>query len=97
MAKNKRELIEALLADPAKLKMKKPFTRGADRGYMPTVTPHAELTEMVEAQLPRYRRYPIPQEQYIRELSPWEHDVLFDDNIPAFCVKLDDGNYYDVI
>lgn len=97
MANKKRDLIEALLADPAKLKMKKPFTRGADRGYMPTVKPHAELTEMVEAQLPRYRRYPIPQEVYMRELDQNCHDVLFDDNIPAFCVKLDDGNYYDVI
>ena len=94
---NKQELIEALLADPAKLKMKKPFTRGADRGYMPTVKTYADLTEKVEAQLPKYRLYPIPQEKYMRELDIYCHDVLFDDNIPAFCVKLDDGNYYDVV
>ena len=94
---NKQELIEALLADPAKLKMKKPFTRGADRTYMPHVKSYAGLTEKVEAQLPRYRGYPIAQEQYIRELSPWMHDVLFDDNIPSFCVKLEDGNFYDVV
>ena len=96
MAK-KQELIEALLGNPAKLKMKKPFTRGADRTYMPTVKNYAELTEAVEAQLPRYRKFPIPQEQYLRELDERCHDVLFDDNIPAFCVKLDDGNFYDVI
>ena len=94
---NKRELIEALLADPSKLKMKKPFTRGADRSYMPTVKSHTELTEMVEAQLPRCRRYPIAQEEYMRELNPFTHDVLFDDNIPSFCVKLNDGSYYDVV
>lgn len=94
---DKRELIEALLANPARLKMKKPFTRGADRSYMPTVKPYAELTEMVEVQLPRYRRYPIAQEQFSLELNPFTHDVLFDDNIPAFCVKLNDGNYYDVV
>lgn len=93
----KQELIEALLADPAKLKMKKPFTRGADRSYMPTVKAYADLTESVEAQLPRYRKYPIAQEQYLRELDERCHDVLFDDNIPAFCVKLDDGNFYDVV
>ena len=96
MAK-KRDLIEALLADPTKLKMKKPFTRGADRGHMPAVKTYAELTEMVEAHLPRYREFPIPQELYLRELDVRCHDVLFDDNIPAFCVKLDDGNFYDVV
>ena len=94
---NKQDLINALLANPAKLKMKKPFTRGADRGYMPTMKSYADLTESVEAQLPRYRRYPIPQELYMRELDINCHDVLFDDNIPAFCVKLDDGNFYDVV
>ena len=86
-----------MLANPAKLKMKKPFTRGADRGYMPTTKSYADLTESVEVQLPRYRKYPIPQEQYMRELDIYCHDVLFDDNIPAFCVKLDDGNFYDVV
>ena len=94
---SKRELIEALLSDPLKLKMKKPFTRGADRGYMPSVKPYASITEKVEAQLPRYRQFPIAQEQYMRELDERCHDVLFDDNIPAFCVKLDDGNFYDVV
>lgn len=94
---NKKELIEALLADPAKLKRKKPFTRGADRSYMPTMPSYAGLTDSIEAQLPRFRRYPIPQELYMRELDINCHDVLFDDNIPAFCVKLDDGNYYDIV
>ena len=94
---SKRELIEVLLSDPLKLKMKKPFTRGADRGYMPSVKPYASITEKVEAQLPRYRQFPIAQEQYMRELDERCHDVLFDDNIPAFCVKLDDGNFYDVV
>ena len=94
---NKRELIEALLSNPERLKMKKPFTRGADRSYVPNVKSSTDLTEMVEVRLPHYRRLPIAQEQYMNELNPFMHDVLFDDNIPSFCVKMNDGNYYDII
>ena len=97
MQKEINEQVSALLRNPDALRVKKPFTRGADRSYMPTVKEFAELTEKVSAHLPRYRKKTVTQEQFARELDTYCHDVLFDDNIPSFCVKLDDGNYYDVV
>ncbi len=92
----RQEQIEALLSDPQKLKMKKPFTRGADRTFKPKMPKTARIAEQYVANPPKYREYIITQEQYARELDLYCHDVLFDDNIPAFCVKLADGSYYDV-
>ena len=97
MEKQINAQVEALLQDPDALRMKKPFTRGADRSYRPTVKEFSDLTEKVSAHLPKYREKIVTQEQFSRELSEYCHDVLFDENIPSFCVKLDDGNYYDVI
>lgn len=91
------EQVQALLRNPDALREKKPFTRGADRSYAPTVKDFADLTEKVSAHLPRYRKKTVTQEQFARELDTYCHDVLYDDNIPSFCVKLDDGNYYDVV
>lgn len=97
MQKEINEQVSALLRNPDALRVKKPFTRGADRSYMPTVKEFAELTEKVSAHLPRYRKKTVTQEQFARELDTYCHDVLFDNNIPSFCVKLDDGNYYDIV
>ena len=97
MEKQINAQVEALLQDPDALRMKKPFTRGADRSYRPTVKEFSDLTEKVSAHLPKYRKKTVTQEGFARELDEYCHDVLFDDNIPSFCVKLDDGNYYDVI
>ena len=97
MEKQISEQVKALLLDPDRLREKKPFTRGADRSYRPSVKDYADLTEKVTAHLPKYREKIVTQEQFVRELSEYCHDVLFDENIPSFCVKLDDGNYYDVI
>lgn len=89
-------LIQELLSDPEKLKLKKPFTRGADRSYMPPHKEYAEVGEKIHATLPTYREYVVPQEQFLRELDPNCHDVLFDENIPSICVKVADGDYRDV-
>ena len=97
MEKQISEQVKALLLDPDALRMKKPFTRGADRSYRPTVKEFSDLTEKVSAHLPKYRKKTVTQEGFARELDEYCHDVLFDENIPSFCVKLDDGNYYDVI
>ena len=97
MEKQINEQVKALLQNPDNLKVKKPFTRGSDRSYMPTVQEFAELTEKVSAHLPRYRKKTVTQEQFARELDVYCHDVLFDNNIPCFCVKLEDGQYYDII
>lgn len=94
---SRQQQVEALLSDPDKLRQKKPFTRGVVRDGYAIDGKEVDHVEQIMVDLPKSRRYIVPQEKYVRELSPWAHDVLFDDNIPAFCVKLDDGNYYDVI
>ena len=58
---NYREMIEALLADPVKLKTKKPFTRGADRHDVPNAQRTVNVGEALEVRAPRYRRYEVPQ------------------------------------
>lgn len=93
---NVREDIQALLNDPERLLQKKPFTRGADRTYFPRIKKTTEVGETMQVNLPKYRRYNIPQEQYLRELDCACHDVLFDENIPSICVKLKDGSYSDI-
>ena len=91
-----REDIQALLNDPERLLQKKPFTRGADRTFFPRIKKTTEVGETIQVNLPKYRRYNLPQEQYLRELDCACHDVLFDENIPSICVKLKDGSYSDI-
>ena len=99
MAKSRDELIKELLADPNKLKRKKPFTRGAERDVelSRASSNTAGIGETREVDAPRYRRYIVPQEQYLRELDPYCHDVLFNENLPSICVKIADNDYRDII
>lgn len=90
-----KELIKSLLADPEKLKQKKPFTRGAENKRMPF--PNAvSIGESISMPLPSYLKRIVPQEQFLRELDPNCHDVLFDENIPSICVKVSDNTYHDI-
>lgn len=91
------DLVKGLLKNPDRLRQKKPFVRGMVRDGSPNEGKEVEYTAQIEAHLPKCKMRVIPQEKFVRELNPWSHDVLFDENIPSFCVKLDDGNYYDVI
>lgn len=91
------DLVKELLRNPDRLRQKKPFVRGMVRDGSPNEGNEVEYTAQIEACLPKCKMRIIPQEKFVRELNPWSHDVLFDENIPSFCVKLDDGNYYDVI
>lgn len=98
MAKSRDELIQELLANPNKLKTKKPFTRGAERDgrYSPR-SKTSGIGEKLEVVAPRYRGYVVPQEQYLRELDPYCHDVLFNENLPSICVKIADNDYRDIV
>lgn len=91
-----KELIQELLSKPKELIKKQPFTRGLDRedGYSPKTT--VEVGEALEACLPRIKKRIVSQEQFLRELDPKSHTVLFDDNIPSFCVKLNDGKVSEI-
>ena len=69
MAKTREELIKELLADPNKLKRKKPFTRGAERNK--TIYPSGKRSTVgvggtVEVDAPRHNRYIVSQEQFLR-------------------------------
>lgn len=93
-----KEQIRDLLSDPDRLKRKKPFTRGADLAHAGRNTDrrYVEIGESVDAYLPNYRSKVVSQEQFMLELDPNCHSVLFDENIPSLCVKVADGDYRDV-
>lgn len=90
------EMINELLSNPDKLIQKKPFTRGMDLSVLPTFPKDIEQNTMITACLPRYREEIVTQEQFMQELDPNSHNVLFDDNIPSICVKTDNGGYRDI-
>lgn len=98
MAYDYKREIEKLLSEPDKLKVKKPFTRGADLAHAGRNTDrrYVEIGESVDAYLPNYRSKVVSQEQFMLELDPNCHSVLFDENIPSLCVKVADGDYRDV-
>lgn len=87
--------IKYLLADPERLLERKPFTRGADMNSMDNDFPGVFAGGRVRARLPRVKRNVISQDQYIAELDPNMHTVLFDENIPSICVKFNDGSFQD--
>ncbi len=88
--------IKALLEDPELLKKKKPFTRGAELSDNIGIDQTCEIAQLITANLPNYNKTVVAQEQFMRELDPFCHDVLFDENIPSLCIKLKDGSYADV-
>jgi hypothetical protein len=98
MENNYKTEIDRLLSDPDKLKVKKPFTRGADLAHAGRNTDrrYVDIGETVQAYLPNYRSKVVSQEQFMLELDPNCHSVLFDENIPSLCVKVADGDYRDV-
>ena len=89
-------MIKELLSDPDKLLQKKPFTRGLDPDVMPCHQDSVEQNTTVAANLPRYRQTIVTQEQYMQELDPNSHKVLFDSNIPSICIKTKRGGYQDI-
>lgn len=91
-----KDLIVELLRDPDKLRQKRPFTRGASRDGVSRRRPPMQIGETIAADLPNYKSRVVTQEQFLRELDPNCHDVLFDENIPSICVKIGDDEYRDV-
>ena len=91
-----RELILDLLNDPEKLKTKKPFTRAVVRDRLPQEGEIVDVACRVSAHLPSIQYHIVPQEVFLKELNPLSHDVLFDENIPSICVKVNDGGYREI-
>lgn len=93
---NNKELIKELLSSPQKLIKKKPFTRGFVREVKSSKEYSVGVGESFDSVLPRTRMKVVSQEEFLRELDPSAHNVLFDDNIPSFCVKLNDGKVNEI-
>ena len=97
MNEKTRKQIEELLANPTLLIKKKPFTRGTnDPLYNSYVNKKVCIGDYIEAKLPSLKRYIVTQDQFLRELDPYSHDVLFDENVPSITMKLKDGSYQDI-
>lgn len=93
---NYREQINFLLSNPELLLYKKPFTRGADRDAYNECEKTYNIGEKQKVSLPNFLMRNVYQEQFLREFDPNCHDVLFDDNLPSFCIKLKDGNVREI-
>lgn len=93
MATSYEDMIKTLLDSPTKLKQKEPFKRGGNYINRSQNDPKCEIGETREAQLPNYKYEVVTQEQFMRELDPNCHDVMFDESLPSICIKLKDGFY----
>lgn len=94
---DKREQIEELLRDPMALIRKKPFTRGTIDPYINKYSnKRVAVNEYIEAKLPTLNRYVITQDDFLQELDPQSHKVLFDENIPSITMKTKNGGYIDI-
>lgn len=96
MSTERKALVEELLRNPDKLREKRPFTRGAERNTSKCDDGRVAVAGKIQASLPNHNRYVVSQERFLRELDPNCHNVLFDENIPAICVKIADNDYRDV-
>lgn len=92
-----REVIDELISKPEKLITYIPFTRGGERNSInESIDVYVSIGERKSATLPTYMEYEVSQDQFRRELDPNCHDVLFDENIPSFCIKLKDGGIKEI-
>lgn len=93
---NYKKLINDLLKDPEKLKLKKPFIRGTQRETTPIDDKLVAGTEFISALLPSQKFHCVSQETFQNELDPNAHDVLFDDNIPSICLKTKNNGFQEI-
>lgn len=87
-----------LLRNVNALLQKKPFFRGSDTSSVNDASEgqSATVTETRMARLPKVSKKIITQEKFLKELDPMSHDVLFDNNLPSICVKLENGGYQEI-
>lgn len=90
------EQIKSLLDNPDNMLQFKPFTRGGGLYSNYSGSKGVDIGETVSARLPHARRYEITQEQYLSELDPDCHKVLFDQNIPSITIKTKDGGFAEI-
>ena len=91
------ELIRQLLADPDKLITKQPFTRGCEPRLVSEDGKTVNVNGTITAHPPRFKKVVVSQERFMKELDPNSHNILFDDNIPTLCIKMNNGDYKDIV
>lgn len=79
--------VKALLTDREKLLRRKPFTRGGVIQQNLKKQKPVHLGSKVAARQSSIKKEVITQDEYMSELDPYMHSVLYDDNIPSICVK----------
>lgn len=100
MNEKTRGMIDNLLSNPELLIKKKPFTRGVKDDSTKNTNIISDYTvdvsEMIDAEIPKFKKCVIKQSQFLKELDTDSHKVLFDQNIPSITMKLNDGSYLDI-
>lgn len=81
--------VKSLLNNPEKLLRKKPFTRGGriQQPFRVKSQRAVGLGSKITARHSSIKREVVSQDQFVAELDPYMHSVLFDENIPSICVK----------
>lgn len=95
MNERTRNMISELLDSPELLIKKKPFWRSVNDKLMPcnSLPVEVDVNEMVDAEIPRFKRTVVRQSDFLKELDPDSHKILYDENIPAITVKTRRGGY----
>lgn len=99
MNERTRQKIDELLANPDLLIKKKPFTRGVtdDLKVLNSIlNKQVDVNEMIDAEIPRFKRNVVRQSQFLKELDTDSHKVLFDENIPSITMKMKDGSFLEI-
>lgn len=95
--RTRKQIVSELLSDQEKLLAKRPFLRGGSAIVVDGEDGNtADIGGKIRASIPRIERKIVSQERFCRELDPNCHDVIFDDNLPSICVKVNDGCYTDL-
>lgn len=85
-----KEQIKQLLSEPERLLRKKPFFRGYDMNSCARLYPtKVDINETVKVELPAIKKRVIHQSEFLKELEPLNHRVLYDQNVPSITMKLD--------
>ena len=95
LKKINEQKVKELISNPDMLLVKKPFTRKIEFSYG-NDEQNVDIGESIQAKLPQIKFTTISQEQFLRELDPNGHKVLFDSNVPCIVVKLEDGSYTEI-
>lgn len=97
MNEKTRKMIDELLRNPDLLIKKKPFTRGINddlnQSIGSIINSDVDVNEMIDAEVPRFKRRVVKQSQFLKELDTDSHKVLFDENIPSITMKMKDGSF----